>query len=149
VTVSQSSGFFRTELLSHTSGFTCEPSGQHAYTLILRRARTLEGVFGQFESMVISRFLGRCPKESIILGDINGSPECRRVVFAALPKEGAASTVGGKYSEAIVARVITETEVVDEVKTEKCTEDGGERRTRLYTPGTRRTKFSNIASSSS
>lgn len=87
--------------------------------------------------MVISRFLGRCPKESIILGDINGSPECRRVVFAALPKEGAASAVGGKYPEAIVARVIAETQVADEMKTERCNEDGGERRARLYTPRTR------------
>ena len=72
---------------------------------------TLEGVFGQFESMVISLFLGRWPKESTILGDNNGSPERRRVVFAGLPKDGRRLAMGGKYSEVIVARNIAETQV--------------------------------------
>ena len=69
---------------------------------------TLEGVFGQLESMVISRFFGRWPNDSMILGDNNGSPEWRRVVFAALPKEGRRLAVGGKYSEVIFAGVVTE-----------------------------------------
>ena len=44
----------------------------------------------------------------MILGDSNGSPERRRVVFANLPREGGLLGVGGKYSEAIFAFAITE-----------------------------------------
>ena len=96
---------------------------------------TLEGVFGQLESTVISRFLGRWPKESMTLGDNSGSPERRRVVFAALPKEGAPFAVGGKYSEVIFAWVIAETQTVaGEVETERSAEDDEERRAGLYTP---------------
>ena len=42
------------------------------------------------------------------MGDINASPECKRVVFAALLKVGVPLAVGGKYSEAIFARIIGE-----------------------------------------
>lgn len=88
----------------------------------------MEGVFGQFESRVISRFCGRWPNDSMIFGDSKGSPECRRVAFSDLPKEGRVLAVGGKYSEVIAARVITGTQGGDE-RTEGC----GERGARLYT----------------
>ena len=95
----------------------------------------MEGDIGQFESMVISRFLGRLPNDSTILGDNNGSPECRRVVFAALSKKGRRFAVGGKYSEAIVARIIAETQVVgDEGKTERWVENCEKKKTGLNTP---------------
>ena len=48
----------------------------------------------------------------MILGDSKGSPECRRVVFGDLPKEGRLPTTGGKYSEVIVARVMVGIQVV-------------------------------------
>jgi len=69
--------------------------------------RTLEGVVGRLESMVISRFLGGWPDDSRILGDNSGSPERRRVVFATLPREGRRSAMGGKYSEVIFAGIIS------------------------------------------
>ena len=72
---------------------------------------TLEEFFGQLESTIISRFLGRWPNDSVILGDNGGSPGCSHVVFAALPKEGRRFGAGGKYSEAMFARVTAETQV--------------------------------------
>ena len=98
----------------------------------------MEGVIGQPESTVISRFLGRWPNDSMILGDNNGWPERRRVASAALAKEGRQSGAGGKYSEDIFSRAIAKTQaVVDETGTERGTGDDGERRTGLYTPRTR------------
>lgn len=55
----------------------------------------------------------------MILGDNKGSPERRRVVSADLSKDGRWFAVGGKYSEVIVARVIEETQIVGEGKTER------------------------------
>ena len=55
----------------------------------------------------------------MILGDNKGSPECRRVVFADRPKEGRRLTTGGKYSEVIVARIITEIQVVGDEETRR------------------------------
>jgi len=52
----------------------------------------------------------------MILGDNNGSPERRRVVFAALPKGGGTLGVGGKYSEDMFARAVVGTQVVVERK---------------------------------
>jgi len=47
----------------------------------------------------------------MILGDNNGSPECKQVIFA-LPKEGGPLTVRGKYSEVILAWAGIETQIV-------------------------------------
>jgi hypothetical protein len=70
----------------------------------------------------------------MILGDNNGSPECRRVVFA-LPREGRPLVIGGKYSEVIFAWAVAEAQVVvGGVETERCAEDGEEKRAGLYTP---------------
>ena len=64
----------------------------------------------------------------MILGDNKGSPERRRVVFADLPDERRVSAIGGKYSEVIVARVITGTQVVvgeEETKRLRVAKKGG------------------------
>lgn len=84
--------------------------------------------------MVISRFLGRWPNDSMIFGDNKGSPERKRVAFAVLPKEGGPSVVGGKYSEVIIVGAFAEIQVVGEEETERSAGDGEERRTGLYTP---------------
>lgn len=67
----------------------------------------------------------------MILGDNKGSPECRRVAFADLPKEGRLLAIGGKYSEVMMARG-TQVVVGSEEETRRLR--GAGRRGRGYIP---------------